>query len=69
MKQIISPILILHGTSDRLADPYGSSILYNGIMSEDKTIKLYKNYFHEILNEPDKDKVMDDILEWIKKRS
>ena len=69
MKQIISPILILHGTSDRLADPNGSSVLYNGIMSEDKTIKLYENYYHEILNEPDKEKVMQDILEWITERS
>ncbi len=68
MKQIISPILILHGTSDRLADPKGSSKLYDGISSDDKTIKLYENYYHEILNEPDKEKVMHDILEWITKR-
>ena len=69
MKHIISPILILHGTLDRLADPNGSSMLYNRIMSKDKKIKLYENYYHEILNEPGKDKVMHDILDWITKRA
>ena len=68
MKKITNPILILHGTSDRLADPNGSSQLYNGISSTDKTIKLYKDYFHEILNEPKKEQVMNDIIQWINER-
>ena len=68
MKQIVIPILIMHGTSDRLADPKGSQKLYNGVISNDKTIKLYENFYHEILNEPEKEKVMKDILTWINER-
>ena len=68
MKQINIPILIMHGTSDRLADPNGSCQLYDGVTSNDKTLKLYENYYHEILNEPDKEKVMQDIIQWIDER-
>ena len=68
MKQINIPILIMHGTSDRLADPNGSCQLYDGVTSSDKTLKLFENYYHEILNEPDKEKVMQDIIQWIDER-
>jgi len=68
MKQITIPVLIMHGTSDRLADPEGSSQLYNGVNSEDKTLKLYENYYHEILNEPEKERVLQDIIKWLDER-
>ena len=42
--------------------------LFNGIISTDKTIKLYKDYLHEILNEPKKEQVMNDIIQWINER-
>ncbi len=68
MDQITIPILIMHGTSDRLSDPAGSRQLYNGIISSDKTLILYENYYHEILNELGKEKVMQDIIQWINER-
>ena len=40
---------------------FGSQKLYNGVISNDKTIKLYENFYHEILNEPEKEKVMKEI--------
>ena len=33
---------------------------------DDVNLKLYKNLRHEILNEPEKDIVYNDILQWIK---
>jgi alpha-beta hydrolase superfamily lysophospholipase len=62
------PILVLHGSADRLADPEGSRMLYEGVASEDKTLKLYKGFFHEIFNEPGQQQVLGDIENWLKVR-
>jgi alpha-beta hydrolase superfamily lysophospholipase len=60
------PILVLHGSADRLADPEGSRVLYEGVASEDKTLKLYKGFYHEIFNEPGQRQVLGDIKNWLK---
>jgi alpha-beta hydrolase superfamily lysophospholipase len=60
------PILVLHGTADHLADPDGSRILYEGVASEDKTLKLYEGFYHEIFNEPGRRQVLSDIENWLK---
>ena len=62
------PVLILHGTEDRLADIRGSKILYSKAKSTDKSIKFYEGFYHEILNEPGNEQVLSDILEWLKPR-
>tara|TARA_S200000501_G_scaffold25072_2_gene21801 strand:+ start:95164 stop:96003 length:840 start_codon:yes stop_codon:yes gene_type:complete len=68
MKHIITPILIMHGSSDRLTDPSGSYLLYHGISSKDKTLKIYEEFYHELFNEIGKEKVFKDIDSWLEKR-
>lgn len=65
MEAINLPLLILHGTADRLADPEGSKQLYERAESKDKTLKLYDGFYHEVMNEPEKEKVLADIMEWL----
>ncbi|MDX9863430.1 MAG: alpha/beta hydrolase [Anaerolineaceae bacterium] len=65
MEKITLPILIMHGTADRLADPQGSKDLYARVQSADKTLKLYEGFYHEILNEPEKDQVLADMVQWL----
>jgi alpha-beta hydrolase superfamily lysophospholipase len=62
------PVLILHGTDDLLTNPKGSEFLYEKSTSEDKTLKIYPGLYHELLNEFDKEKIMGEILEWVKSR-
>ena len=62
------PVLILHGTEDKLADVEGSEAFYATIASKDKTLKLYEGFYHEILNEPGKIEVLTDILDWMEER-
>lgn len=62
------PMLILHGTADRLAPMQGSQMLYAGISSTDKSLKLYEHLYHEVLNEPERDSVLADITVWLKTR-
>ena len=62
------PLLVLHGTDDRLADVEGSKRLYRRAGSDDKTLKLYEGFYHEVLNEPEKERVMEDLLAWLEAR-
>ncbi len=68
MNHITTPILIMHGSSDRLVDPIGSHLLYRGISSKDKTLKIYQEFYHEIFNEIGKEKVFKDMCGWLEKR-
>ncbi len=59
------PLLIMHGSEDTLTAVDGSKLLHEKVSSEDKNIVIYDGLYHEILNEPERQKVMEDILEWL----
>ncbi len=63
------PCLILHGGDDRIVTPEASSWLYENIASEDKKILIYPELYHEIFNEPEKEKVIGDLLAWLDERN
>lgn len=66
LPEIHLPILVMHGTADRLSDPKGSRILYQKVSSADKMLKLYEGYYHEIFNEPGRGQVLADVESWLK---
>ena len=47
-----------------MAAASGSRFLHAAISSDDKTLKIYPGLYHEILNEPERDQVLADILAW-----
>lgn len=63
--KINKPILILHGSNDRIADIEASRQLYLKARSADKTFKVYENFYHELFNEPGKEEVFTDIINWL----
>jgi alpha-beta hydrolase superfamily lysophospholipase len=65
---ITLPVLILHGILDKNTKPAGSRHFYDRAGSADKTLKLYEGGFHDLLNDTDKESVMQDIKEWIAAR-
>jgi alpha-beta hydrolase superfamily lysophospholipase len=65
---ITLPVLILHGTLDKVTRPSGSQLFYDAAGSADKTLKLYEGYYHDLLHDVDKERVMADITGWIKAR-
>jgi alpha-beta hydrolase superfamily lysophospholipase len=62
---ITLPVLILHGTADKVTNPKGSQLFYDTAGSTDKMLKLYEGHVHDLLNDIDKDVVMADIQTWI----
>ena len=63
--QISLPLLMLHGGKDSLAAADGSRFLDAHVSSPDKMLKIYPELFHEIFNEPEKDKVLNDMTDWL----
>lgn len=61
-------VLILHGCCDGLVNEKDSRDFFGEIASKDKTLKIYANLFHEILNEPCHDEIIAEILNWMEKR-
>ena len=62
---ITVPTLILYGTADGLCPPAGSMMLGDRIGAADKTVTAYEGLFHEILNEPERETVLEDIVGWL----
>jgi acylglycerol lipase len=61
------PMLIMHGAADRLSDPSSSKMLFERAGSQDKKLKLYEGFYHEIFNEPQREQVFLDIEDWLKR--
>jgi len=65
MGRITLPILLLQGGADRIVDPAGARMFYDRAGSEDKTIKIYSDCYHELFNEPEHARVLDDVQTWL----
>ncbi|MDD4859103.1 MAG: lysophospholipase [Dehalococcoidales bacterium] len=62
------PVLIVQGTADRFTDPEGSNAMCRLLGSEDKELKTYEGFYHEVCNEPGHEQVIADIEEWLTAR-
>jgi len=62
---ITLPLLIVHGTADRVTDVRGSQFLYDAVGATDKTLKLYEGHYHDLLNDVGKEQVVADMQRWI----
>jgi len=67
--QIRLPLLVMHGTKDALAPVAGATMVHERAASTDKTLRLYEGLYHEILNEPERQTVLGDLLSWLDDRS
>ena len=67
-RTFVAPTLILHGGADKIVWAKDSRDFYDDIASMDKELKIYAGLYHEILNEPAKVVIMNEIADWIEKR-
>ncbi|HZQ32023.1 MAG TPA: alpha/beta hydrolase [Mycobacterium sp.] len=63
--KLTKPLLIVHGENDRLINVEGSRMLVERLASKDVTLNVYPGLCHEVFNEPEKDRVLDDVTAWI----
>ncbi len=67
-EKVRRPLLILHGTADRVVTVEASQELFQRAAATDKTLRLYPGLYHEVLNEPEKEQVVADLIQWIERR-
>ncbi|MBN2118245.1 MAG: lysophospholipase [Anaerolineales bacterium] len=66
-REFPAPLLIMHGTGDRLAYPSGSEDFAKLVEAAggDVTLKLWDGLYHEVHNEPEKADVFKFMIEWL----
>ncbi|MET0287059.1 MAG: lysophospholipase [Polyangiales bacterium] len=66
--KITLPVLILHGTEDKVTEPAGSQLFFDKTGSKDKTLKIYEGHFHDLLADTNRELALSDMLSWIEAR-
>lgn len=68
--RIASPALICHGGNDRIAAVSGARALYERLGSEDKSLRVYPGFKHELLNHQPAEsaRVLKETVAWLDKR-
>ena len=59
------PLYLFHGTQDRLTNPDGSRWLAAHAASDDVTLHIWEGFYHESLNEPERDEVIAALGDWL----
>lgn len=59
------PLIIVQGAEDILVEPSGAQMLYDKASSDDKTLRIYDEMYHEVFNEPDRERVLKDVENWL----
>ena len=65
---LTAPLLVVHGSEDRLVPVAGSRRLVECAGSADVELKVYPGLYHEVFNEPERDQVLGDVVSWILQR-
>jgi alpha-beta hydrolase superfamily lysophospholipase len=65
---LTAPLLVVHGSDDRLIPVAGSQRLVECVGSTDVELKVYPGLYHEVFNEPERAQVLGDVVSWISKR-
>jgi alpha-beta hydrolase superfamily lysophospholipase len=60
------PVLIQHGTGDRLVPIAALHPIYQRLgQAKSRTLLLYEGLYHEVYNEPERDRVIGDLEAWL----
>ena len=61
------PVLIAHGSADKVTVPAGSQVFQDNAGSADKTLRLYQDHVHDLLNDAGREAVVGDFTQWIER--
>ncbi len=60
------PVLIQHGTADSLVPLAATHPIYQHLgVAKSRTLLIYEGLFHEVYNEPERDRVIGDLEGWL----
>lgn len=61
------PVLILHGSDDRLVALADTRPVYERISESRATLVVYEGLYHEVFNEPERELVIADLAAWLER--
>lgn len=67
-RELRLPLLVMHGTADRVCDPVGSRALAESAGPPDLTVRWYEGLWHELFHEPERERPLSDLREWLDAR-
>jgi alpha-beta hydrolase superfamily lysophospholipase len=67
--RVRTPILMMHGEDDPICPVTATRRFFEGLTVEPREIRIYPGLRHEIFNEPDHERIFEDVLSWIRARS
>jgi len=62
---VTKPILLVHGTDDKLTSHAATKEYYEKVPSTDKTFKSLEGWYHEPHNEPEKEEYIKSVVDWV----
>jgi len=68
-ERISVPLLVMHGSEDQVADVDGSKELCERAGSFDKSLRICDGLWHEIMHEPERDVVLQEMSDWLDERT
>jgi acylglycerol lipase len=63
--EFTTPILLVSGEKDRITVPAITESFYEAARSEDKTLRVWPDQYHEVHNELEKEFVIRELVDWI----
>jgi len=67
--RIKTPLLVMHGTEDKLASLNATKQVFERIGSADKELVIHQGFYHELFNEPEKKDLYQVAASWIESRN
>ena len=68
LPKLTVPVLVLQAGDDRVASTDATRRLFPLVGSAQKRLIVYEGYYHEILNEVGKERVIQDLMTWLRSR-
>jgi acylglycerol lipase len=65
LSRLSVPLLLLHGTDDRICALTGTEMVHDTVSSADKTLRRYRGLYHEVFNEPEREAILTDVISWL----
>ena len=62
------PILMMQGLADAVVVPSATQEFFAQVGSEDKSLRLYEGYYHELHNDLGRERPISAVVDWLNAR-
>jgi alpha-beta hydrolase superfamily lysophospholipase len=67
--RFVDPLLLLAGDGDRITNVTESRRFFQGAGARDKKLVIYEGFRHELFNERERERPLEEVVGWISARA